>query len=208
MIQSYEPHRLVIQHLTVLESAPTIVNEVEKRLFDAIDKIIEDWVQSKENWEGVFDYFDNETTFKPLSWEKDEKGTYCAYYAFGNEDNEGYSYYLSPLIGIVPVRCGIWFGVETAWVTRLNGKGAKPSAAWKKYLAVQFPQTTLAASGFELQGENLFMPVRIDAQILAESYPDLLDDALAPIIDALKKIEIAHPQIDELIKAAQEYQFG
>jgi hypothetical protein len=80
MNHSYEPHRLVIQHLAILEAAPIIVGEVEKRVFGAIDKKISDWVDLRGDWEGVFDYLDDESSFKPTSWELDESGNYCAWY--------------------------------------------------------------------------------------------------------------------------------
>lgn len=205
MSQSYEPHRLVIQHLAVLESAPAVVEEVEKRVFGAIDEKIKEWVESQGDWEGVFDYPDEETTFKPQSWEKDENESYLAYYTLGCETNDGYAHTLSPLLGVTPTNFGIWFSLLTSWITGMSGKGAKPGATWKKFLAEHFPKTKLSELNFELHGESLFLPIRIDAQALAEAYPDSLDDALTPIDDALKRIEAAHPEIDALLKAAQEY---
>ena len=205
MSQSYEPHRLVIQHLSVLESAPAIVYEVEKRVFSAIDEKIKDWVESQGDWEGVFDYLESDTFFKPMSWENDEKGDYNAYYAPGPEIDEDYTHSLSPLIAAVSVRYGIRFIIDTNWVTR---RAARPGAAWKNFLAAQFPLTKLAEYGFELQGESLFMPIRVDAQLLADDFPDSIGDALTPLDEALKKLEAAHPEIDALLKAALAYQFG
>ncbi len=208
MSQSYEPHRLVIQHLSVLEAAPAVVEEVEKQVFSFIDEKIKDWTESQGNWEGGFEYLESGTLFKPMSWENNEKGEYYAHYATGGETDEGYTYNLSPLISATSVRYGIWFIVDTNWVTRLAGRGARPGAAWKNFLAAQFAQTKLAEYGFELQGESLFMPIRVDAQVLAEDFPDSIGDALAPIDEALKKLEAAHPEIDALLKTALAYQFG
>lgn len=205
MSQSYEPHRLVIQHLAVLESAPAVVSEVEQRVFGAIDEKIKEWVESQGDWEGVFDYLDEETTFKPLSWEKNENGNYLAYYTLDCETDDGYAHTLSPLLGVTPTNFGILFSLMTSWITGMSGKGAKPGAAWKKYLAEQFSKTKLPELHFELHGEDLFLPIRIDAQVLAEGYPDSLGDALTPIDEALERLEAAHPEIDALLKAAQEY---
>lgn len=205
MNQSYEPHRLVIQHLAILESAPIIVGNVEKIVFGAIDKKVSDWVDSRGDWEGVFDFLDDENSFKPNSWEKDEKGDYCAWYALGCESEKGYlhRHRLSSLCAAVSSRFGLWFEVDVSWIT---GKRSGSAAAWRNYLAEQFPQKKLA--GFELQGGSLFLPIRVDAKVLAEDYPDSLDEALAPIDEALKKLEVAHPEIDALLKAAQKYQFA
>lgn len=207
MIQSYEPHRLVIQHLSVLESAPAIVGEVEKQVFAAIDEKVQKWVGVHDEWEGIFDFLDDETSFKPISWEKAEDETWPVCYSLQSETDEGFSSNLAPLFGVVPVRYGAWFLVNVNWITRLAGRGARPGAAWKNFLAAQFPLTKLAEHGFELQGESLFMPVRVDAQVLAEDFPDSIGDALAPIDEALKKLEAAHPEIDALLNAALAHQF-
>ena len=129
-------------------------------------------------------------------------------HTLGCETTEGSLHRLSPLCAIVPNAFGIWFGVDASWVTGTDGKGSKSVAAWRKYLAERFSQTKLADTGFELQGKSLFLPIRVDAQVLAENYPDSLDEALAPVDDALKKLEVAHPEIDGLLRAAQEYSFA
>jgi hypothetical protein len=208
MSQSYEPHRLVIQHLAVLEAASVIVDEVDKQVFASIDETIKDWVASRDGWEGQFDYLELGTLFKPKSWENNEKGEYQAYYSLDPEEGKSCKYKLVPLIAATSVRYGIWFSVDTTWVTRLVGKGVRHGPAWKSFLAGQFPTSRLAGYGFELQGGDLFMPIRVDAQVLAEDYPDSKGDALAPIREALQKLEAAHPEIDALLKAALAYQFG
>lgn len=206
MSQSYEPHRLAIQHLSVLESAPEIVAEVEKKVFAAIDAKIEDWVKLQNNWEGVYNYIEEELSFKPKYWEKDENEDYCAYYCIGCETGEDYEYSLSPLLGVVPDKYGIWFRVDARWVTGLSGKGV--NAAWKKYLAERFAQTKLKELDFQLEGDSLYLPIHVDANVLANDYPDSLDTALEPFNKALERLEAAHPEIDTLLKDTRDYSFG
>lgn len=205
MSQSYEPHRLAIQHLSVLESANKIVEEAEKKIFEAIDVKVKHWVDSRGNWEGVYGYIEEETSFKPNNWEKDEEN-YCAYYTFEAAESETYLYWLSPMIGAVSAQFGIYFGVRVSWVTRLSGRGMQ--AAWIKYLAEQFTKTNLKKLGFQLQGDRLFLPILVDVQTLADNYPHSMDDALGPIDEALKIIDAAHPEIDSLLKAALQYSFA
>lgn len=199
-------HQLVIKHLAVLESAPAVVAEVEKVVFAAINRKIEKWVRSQNGWEGVFDL--DETTFKSPLWEKNDKGEYIsAYYQFIAESPEEYNYFLSALLGIVPYRFGICFYAFASWVTGMSGRGQQPVPVWKRYLAEKFPETKLAELGFELQGDSLFLPIHVDAQILADSYseynsPNSLDAALEPVDEALKKLDQAHPQIQTLLTAA------
>ena len=205
MSHSYEPHRLVIQNLSVLETAPAFVSEVEKRVFAAIDEKIRNWVESQDGWEGIFEYLENETSFQPVPWEKDDDGTPCAWYGFDEESDEGFIHRLSPLLGTLPVRYGLWFVVNPIWVTRLSGRGVR--AIWENYLAENFAQGKFAESGFELQKDTLFLPIRIDPQLLADGYPDSLNEALAPFDDALKKLEVVHTEIDSMLKAALTFTF-
>jgi len=207
MSQSYEAHQLVIQNLSVVEAALPVVEEVQVAVFSAINQKIKEWVNNQGNWEGVFDYPNDETSFKPNIWDKDDKGSYLAYYSIDNTDEGTYAYYLSPLLGAVPEQFGLHFHVDTPWITRLAGRGTKPGAAWQKYLAEQFPETSLGNSGFIVNEGNIFLPIRIDSEALAENYPESIKDALSPIDVALKKLETAHPEIDALLKRAQEYPF-
>lgn len=213
MSQSHEAHRLAIQNLSVLEQVPQAVSEAETRIFSAINEKVNDWTSSQNNWEGVFDYYSgdmDDTSIKPVEWEKDEDGSYMVYYNFRIDEkaNELFWYYLSALVGAVPYEIGFWFDVNATWVTRLTGKGARPGAAWKKFLTERFPDfPEIAKNGFRVEGESLFLPIRVDAQLLAESYPDSLDDALGPVDEALEKLKAAHPSIAALLKTALAHQF-
>jgi hypothetical protein len=207
MSQSYEPHVLVIQHLSVLENAPKTVHEVQRIVFKAIDERVRNWVESRNDWEGEYGLLDDETAFKPKSWENDEDGNYNVYYDFSREsDGDDYQYFLSALLDVRPDKFGLRFIVDAKWLTKLNGRRA--SARWQRYLAEQYVLRKLSTFGFELDGEDLFRPVLVDSHVLADGFPHSLDDALKPIDEALKSLESAHPEIDALIKAAREYDFG
>lgn len=206
MRQSYEPHRLVIQHLSVLESAPAIVAEVEKKVFAAIDAKIRNWVESQNEWEGVYNYIEDELSFKPKYWKKEGEEDYCAYYSVGGETGDGYEHHLSPLLGVVSDKYGIWFVVNTYCVTKLSGRGM--NAAWRKFLAEKFTKTRLKELGFQLEGDSLCLPIHVDGQILANDYPNSFVEALEPFDAALKMLEIAHPEINALLKDAMEYSFA
>ena len=49
---------------------------------------------------------------------------------------------------------------------------------------------------------DLFLPIRLEAEDLAEAYPDALSDELGPVDNALANLERAHPEINTLIDAA------
>ncbi len=207
MSQSLELHRLVIQNLSVLEDAPKIASEVEIIVFSAIDKKIEKWVCGKPGWDGKFHYLEDGLTAQPKSWGRVDDDNYNAYYDFGCYEYDKVQFYLSTLLGIVEQQFGMYFGVRAEVITRLSGKGTTPARKWKNFLAERYSQTKLKEFGFELRAESLFMPIRIDTKELVEAYPDSLDDALAPIDEALEKLEAAHPGIDALLQSALEHQF-
>ncbi|RQG99815.1 hypothetical protein [Paraburkholderia dinghuensis] len=208
MTQHHEPHRLVIQHMDILETAPKVVDEVERHVFSVIDEKLRQWEASRKDWEGVYNLIADETSFKPKAWENSEDGTYRAYFGLGSDSSVEHAYYLSALTGMVPAKFGIWFCVDVGWVTRLGGKGGRPGTEWKKFLAEQFRSRRLGEFGFELHGPDLLLPIRVDAQALADHYPDSLTDALAPVDEALKQLEAAAPSIQGLLDTALQYPFG
>ena len=207
MSQPYEIHKLVINNMAVLEQAPAVVAEAEKRIFGAIDEKIEKWAKAREGWDGVFDFVKNQTTFKPESWPIADDGIYLAYFEIGMLSVDDCQYALSALVGAVPQTFGFRFSVHAPWLTGLeNQKRAQPGKKWANFLNEHFRDfPLLAANGFRPEGEMLFHPMRIDAAALAEAYPDTLDDALEPVDEALDHIAAALPDFDRLIKTAQAH---
>lgn len=210
--ESYEAHRLIIRNMRVLEEAPAVIEEVTKAVFKRINGKIEKWVEAREGWEGVFSlngYDDGgETAFQATKWGQTDDGTYVAYLDFTSR-LERSCHWLSPLIGASEDQFGFFFNVLAVWITGNTGrKGARPGKAWTRYLAdhlQDFP--ALTQCGFSLDGESLFLPVCLDADKLAEAFPDSLDDALPPIDEALEKITQILPELDQLIASAKAH-FG
>lgn len=207
MSQSHEIHKLVINNMAVLEQAPAVVDEAEKRIFGAIDEKIEKWAKAQEGWVGFFDFLEDETSFKPENWPVTDDGSYLAWFEIGMLPSEGYEHYLSPLVGAVTQEFGFYFSVHAPWLTRLeNRKRAQPGKKWANFLHEHFRDfPLLAANGFRPEGEALFHPVRIDAAALADAYPDTLDDALEPVDEALAHIAAALPEFNRLIETARAH---
>lgn len=212
MNESHEAHRLIIRNMRVLEEAPEVVEEVTRAVFKRINEKVEQWVDAREAWEGIFsltgDDDGGETTFQAAKWGQTDNGTYLAYLQFTTY-GERSSYWLSRLIGATEDESGFYFSVLPVWITGNTGrKGARPGKAWTKYLSDHLQNfSALTQCGFRLEGEDLFLPVRLDVEELAEAYPDSLDDALPPIDEALKKITEILPELDRLIASAKAH-FG
>lgn len=212
MNESHEAHWLIIRNMRVLEEAIPVVEDVTRTVFKRINEKIEQWVEAREGWEGVFTltgYDDGgETSFQATKWGQAANGTYLAWFEFTCH-SELLWYWLSPLIGASEDELGFFFKLQPVWITGNTGrKGARPSRAWTKYLADHLPDfPAVRQCGFRLEGESLFLPVRLDAEALAKAYPASLDDALPPIDDALKKITEILPELDRLIESAKAH-FG
>lgn len=207
MSQSHEIHKLVISNMAVLEQAPAVVDEAEKRIFGAIDEKIEKWAKAQEGWVGFFDFLEDETSFKPANWPATDDIGYLAYFQIGMLSVEDCQYTLSALVGAVSQEFGCRFSVHAPWLTGLeNQKRAQPGKKWANFLTEHFREfPLLAANGFRPDGEMLFHPVRIDAAALADAYPDTLDDALEPVDEALAHIAAALLEFNRLIKTAQAH---
>ena len=67
MSDKHEVHQLVIRNMAVLEQAPAIVEEAEKRIFGAIDRKVEEWAVAQGGWVGFYDFLADETSFKPAN---------------------------------------------------------------------------------------------------------------------------------------------
>jgi hypothetical protein len=206
MNDNHEVHKLVIRNLAVLEQAPKVVDEAEKRVFGAIDRKIEEWAAAQGEWSGVYDFLEDETTFKPDAWPESEIG-YLAYLELEYTPEIDCQHYLSPLVGAAPQEFGLRFAVHAPWITGLEGqKRVQPGKKWSNFLQSvieDFP--ALADNGFRVEGEVLFHPIRLDAAALADAYPDTLDDALEPVDEALAHLAAALPEFNRLIDAAQSH---
>lgn len=210
MIESHEAHRLIIRNMRVLEEAPAVVEEVTRAVFKRINEKVEQWVETQEGWEAIFSlngYDDGgETTFQAASWGQTDDGTYLACLQFACR-GERLWHWLSPLVGANEDAFGFFLKALPVWITGNTGrKGARPGKTWTRYLAdhlQNFP--ALIQCGFGLEGGDVFLPVRLEAEELAEAYPYSLDDALPPIDEALKKITDILPELDRLITSAKAH---
>lgn len=213
-----ELHRLIINNLQVLEKAPSEVSTIEQKVFYEMNSIIRSWVESNEKWDGVYTYLcesnEAETTFRPTTgfWgETDEKGYWRNYYTIDTIDSNSTPCVnkISALVGASATRIGISFNTSSYWITRCNNKRcSKPSSAWRKYLANQFAEKKLSEFGFELQEETIFLPIMVDAELLSNSYPNSINEALFDVVNnALKKIGEAHNLINQIINEGVENNF-
>lgn len=206
MSDTHDVHQLVIRNLGVLEQAPAIVEEAEKRIFEAIDKRIKDWIQAQENW-AVFGCLSSDIWFKPLAWPVRAEEEWPTCFSIGTLTSEGFRYTLSAIVGAVNETFGIHFLIDASWITGLEGqKNARAGKKWEDFLRnriTDFP--AFAQNGFHPEGQTLFHPVQLNATALADAYPNTLADALEPVDEALAHLAAALPEFNRLIEAAQSH---
>ncbi|GAC1607830.1 MAG: hypothetical protein NVS3B3_11360 [Aquirhabdus sp.] len=200
-------NRLIINNLAVLEAAPVLIEQIQNKVFQILDSKIENWVRSQEGWIGAYQYLENETYFHPPIWKADSSDECYASYQLCIETGEIDCYPLSVLTGAVPDQFGLWFAVDPKSVTRLS-QGSKKNTQWRKFLIKHFALTQLSEAGFRIVDDGLFIAFDVvDPQLLADCYPNSLDDALACVDKVLDILEKKHPEIDALLKSALNFDF-
>lgn len=202
--------QLIIRNLAVLEQAPEIALEIDNNVMREIYGRVQTWTSESDrsdDWWVRVDPDKDLCKFGPRTWPRDEEqDDYKAYYELGTiseKQDAEYWYYISALTRAVPAEFGISFRVDAQWMTHLVGKGTKPSSVWQKFLATQVRGCRdLEENGFRLVGGALSLPIYLVADDLANAYPDVLSDALAPLDEVLGKLENAHPAINAIVTAA------
>lgn len=196
--------KLIIKNIALLEEAPKIIEEIEKKLYEAINAKFKKFLEDHDDWKGEYSYGEEsgEATLAPDSWPEDENGSYWAWYTLGpsKTSNEDYQYDLTALFGQTPHgRFALSFGVYREGLCGMNKK------AWKDYLLKEYKERPeLKLNGVQLEREVLLIPINLDAAKVEAEYPDDLDECLKPIDDALSTLTMVHPQIDQIVNKASE----
>jgi hypothetical protein len=195
--------QLVIRNMEIIETAPNVIAEVEKRLFAAVNARIEKAVKAKRNWEGCYELVTekeyDETTFAPQSWPKDEDASedesYGAYYTLTHTEEAGDYKWLSRVTGVMGTALCFAFVVESEW------SGLTPHEYKRKLETFYAGNAALQEAGFSLAPgkKSIVRPFHFDADKLAAGFPDF-DEALAPLDAALGDLFKAHGEFDGFVK--------
>ncbi|MDL2216267.1 hypothetical protein LJB81_00870 [Desulfovibrio sp. OttesenSCG-928-M14] len=188
--------QLVIRNMEIIETAPQVVEAVEKRLFAAMNDRVKTAVKAKKNWEGCFDLVtdkDDETTvFGPETWLSGDDDSFGAYYEMSYV--EDIATWLSCAIGAVGASLCLEFAVDTDW----SGQTVRE---YKKALENFYAgNTALQKAGFSLAADkkSIIKTFHFDAEKLAGEYPDF-DEALAPLDEALQDLFKVHAEFDKFV---------
>jgi hypothetical protein len=217
----------IIRHLRVFdESTKLLTFKVEPEVFGKIEQAIKPWFdfqrkQQKQVWYGSFEWNGNaeETVFAPKDWAKDraavgdkldwtskEVPEAYAYFSIGVRDgddrgdteNSDY-WYLTRLCHVGTQSNSLGF-VWTLNEEALGVKGRK--AQWKELLRKHAEKLERRGFSYESKDGRLFLPLRIDAEQLANSFEsESVDDALQqPLDQCLRIISEAVADFTEVIE--------
>jgi hypothetical protein len=193
---------LIVRHLIDLEDAcERLTNELDKEIFIEIDHVIREWARSEDR-----KWFFKETTEDTFAWmapeewrtpDADAEQKFRCRFKLDTTDNApGTEFYLT---SICDLRGGP-FGI--CWACDHDGINMK---TWKKFLQPEIPAIENLGFRYQEKSGTFFVPIIISQNGLAEAIEgDNIEDALAPVLDALKIIEQGWKSLDGLFRRALE----
>ena len=197
MSYSDELCQLVIRNMEIIEEAPSVVEQVEEKLFTAINERIKERIGVSEGWVGTYEFYTgkkDQTTFAVKDWPVDGDGALLTYFTLHHvEAGEEYSW-LSNAIGFHGSALCLQFMVKPDF-TGLNAK------EYKKRLHDFYSNTSaLAEAGFLVaKNGTIYRPFAFDAAKVAEEYPDF-DEVLAPLDAAMNDVVRTHKAFDGFVR--------
>ncbi len=201
MAYSTELCKLIIQNMKVIEAAPKIVTQIEKKIFKEIDQRCENYFKKNKGWLGTFDFIDDDLQFYPDNWSQGVD-TQIAKFAFdliGDDPEE--SHWVSVLLDLIPEgNTGFKFSIDHGVL-----KVGKPQ--FRKLLQKYFSKNTkLQELGFrnDKSEPELVLAVTLDEKSLVAGYPTDLDRFFKPIDNALDAINEAQPFLNKIVNDIRE----
>lgn len=189
--------QLIVNNMAILEEAPSVIEHVEEKLFDALNEHIKARVTTRAGWTGCYEFYTgdkDQTTFAPAGWPTDDDGWLQTYFTlYRVEAGEDYEW-LSSVIGLENTALTLQFMVKPVF-TGLKAK------EYKKLLH-DFYSTTpaLAEAGFLVaKNGTIYRPFALDAGKVAEEYPDF-DEAFTPLSAALDDLFKVYGEFDNFVK--------
>jgi hypothetical protein len=199
MNYSNELCQLVIKNMMVVEKAPYVAEQVAKRLFEKINKRIEDCIEKQAGWKGEYDLSpkDGETTFAPNDWPENENGEYLAYYSLSckTADSDNEQRWLSRMLGLEGSCMLLLFYVHDSYF--------KSDALQKREFENLSRDPRLVKAGFMFDRNDLksgiYLPFSFSPDKVADEYPDF-DESLTPLGDVLGALVGANGVFDDFVK--------
>lgn len=200
MNKNGELNALIVRSIGDIESALVQAYAIDRMLFQAVGEAIKQQLASVD-WHVSRDEEERDIWFTRHAWLPSDTELPGAPYRIdldgvgglnGGEDET----WLAQFLQVGPNQAGAAFF--------LTGNGLKGRRATALYRSQSDTLDTLLAAGFQREGASIFLPLRLNAEQLAQAFENGdLDEAMQPVRDALAVIVEAQPHLDQLVKAAQ-----
>jgi hypothetical protein len=208
-----EMDALIVRHIDDLEAATKRLKEsIQVEVGAAIDKIIKKWAEENK-WFAKLGFNESGAWVAEESWrmpdtEQSADKFFGSFYIHVNDagitkdGNWNSEFWLTQLCGCGPGAAGFRWSYASKEIGATKGD-------WKRFLREKdFPQK-LAKFGFDYEekfGDFFIRFSTINNQTLATAIEgENIEDALEPVRAALKTIEKAFPQFNDLLQSARKH---
>ena len=205
--------KLIIENIQLLEQAKQFIEgETSEKFLVAVDTKIQEKIK-EFGWIGIFNFYEtNNLWFLPKNWKEDSlsieeskkfEGLYAYYELWSRQEGEvSNEWWLTSFLPNDNEKMVLNFEID---FTKFK---VKPSKKERLFFTLNannlYPD--IEKNGFKYDGENghwYLSIVSLDTQEIIKNYEsDTLEDALAPIIEALDKLKQTHSYFDEIIQSA------
>ena len=196
--------KLVIRNIEIIEEAPNVVAEVEKKLFTAINERIEERVikHSRATWAGVYSLVTGKiggTYFAPRGWlrlTEDEEDYWAWYECWLVKGDINFTHKLPQAIGLKNAALAI--GFDSAFAESVDDKREKMANFYEATSAIKDAELLL-----HINADYIYTHIPLDVDALADGFPDFTK-ALNPLDDALTRLFSVHEHFDRYVTGRLE----
>ena len=206
--------KLIIENIQMLEEAIALLEgELSEDFFAEVDKFVKHKIEEFEGeWRGEYAFLTESLSFAPENWQLQQmdtfkaKNTWAVYQLWNQPVSEDSSAELNWL-------CIFFSNPNQYAIFRFELKPAnfvnRTQKALKAFTSNQneiYPEIERLGFKFLPKESAWMLPIAsLDQKQVAECYvEDNLADALTPIIDALDKLQQAHPYFEKIVAAAKD----
>lgn len=205
MSYSKELCQLVIRNIALVDELPAISEEVNDHIYECIAACVKRYLKQPKQaqyLEPCPDEDKDDASFRFKSFKRAENGKWLTYFDIW-DDNEDLSWVASFTGSSSDSTAYIGFYNEYDNV-ELFGANKKD---WKNFLKEEWQKhPKLNEAGFRLnnKGDFIDLPFQLDLDTLAEAYPDIDEDCLEPLLEALNKVIDHRTDFEAILKAAED----
>lgn len=188
---------LVLGQPALIEEAQAVLNETDEKFL----KILHDYIAGKISNSFKISEADDDINFWCPEWCQNIQNKPVASFCLECEGDDSDRSWLSVLCG--QVRATGYFTFKPNYYGAFGIK----KKDWKKYLLNYFSESSVfsdAGFTFDSNGEEIIIPIVLNASELAEKYPDL-NECFGSIDSAIEAINALLPEFKKIVMAMKNW---